>query len=281
MPRNICVANIEKNLSCIKNIILVASGKGGVGKSTTSLNLALSLQVLGKSVGILDADIYGPSQRKMLGIPNELKPEVLENNEIVPIEHHGLKAMSAAFLSDEKAPMVWRGPMAVRALQQMLTLTKWGQLDFLIIDMPPGTGDIHISLAQQFNISAAIVVTTPQIISEIDARKAIEMLIKVKIPIMGIVENMASFTCPHCREESRIFGDGAASRLASDYQIPTLASLPLMQEIQENADNGVPSITQIEGSEASDAYLSLAAKVIARSYNKPDDTSKSVNISIV
>jgi ATP-binding protein involved in chromosome partitioning len=281
MPRNICVANIEKNLSCIKNIILVASGKGGVGKSTTSLNLALSLQVLGKSVGILDADIYGPSQRKMLGIPNELKPEVLENNEIVPIEHHGLKAMSAAFLSDEKAPMVWRGPMAVRALQQMLTLTKWGQLDFLIIDMPPGTGDIHISLAQQFNISAAIVVTTPQTISEIDARKAIEMLIKVKIPIMGIVENMASFTCPHCREESRIFGDGAASRLASDYQIPTLASLPLMQEIQENADNGVPSITQIEGSEASDAYLSLAAKVIARSYNKPDDTSKSVNISIV
>jgi len=275
------VANTEKNLSCIKNIILVASGKGGVGKSTTSLNLALSLQVLGKSVGILDADIYGPSQRKMLGIPNEVKPEVLENNEIVPIEHHGLKAMSAAFLSDEKAPMVWRGPMAVRALQQMLTLTKWGQLDFLIIDMPPGTGDIHISLAQQFNISAAIVVTTPQIISEIDARKAIEMLIKVKIPIMGIVENMASFTCPHCREESRIFGDGAASRLASDYQIPTLASLPLMQEIQENADNGVPSITQIEGSEASDAYLSLAAKVIARSYNKPDDTSKSVNISIV
>lgn len=275
------MANTEKNLSCIKNIILVASGKGGVGKSTTSLNLALSLQVLGKSVGILDADIYGPSQRKMLGIPNEVKPEVLENNEIVPIEHHGLKAMSAAFLSDEKAPMVWRGPMAVRALQQMLTLTKWGQLDFLIIDMPPGTGDIHISLAQQFNISAAIVVTTPQIISEIDARKAIEMLIKVKIPIMGIVENMASFTCPHCRAESRIFGDGAASRLASDYQIPTLASLPLMQEIQENADNGVPLITKNEAGEASDAYLSLAAKVIARSHNKPDDTSKSVNISIV
>lgn len=248
-------------LASVKNIVMVASGKGGVGKSTTAINLALALHAEGAKVGILDADIYGPSMRTMLGISKEIKPNLIDEKLIEPIKKYGLKSMSVAYLSEEKTPMIWRGPMAVRALQQLLEMTLWGELDYLIIDMPPGTGDIHISLAQKVNVSAAVVVTTPQEMALTDARKGVEMFRKVSIPVLGIVENMATHICSHCNHAEAIFGEGGAQQLADEYQISLLGSLPLNKRVREDVDSGKPTVVNEPDSQITRAYLTLANKV--------------------
>ena len=251
----------QGHLGAVKNIVMVASGKGGVGKSTTAINLALALQAEGAKVGILDADIYGPSMRTMLGIAAKSKPTLVDEKTIEPIQKYGLKSMSVAYLSEEKTPMIWRGPMAVRALQQLLEMTRWGELDYLIIDMPPGTGDIHISLAQKVNISAALVVTTPQEMALIDARKGLEMFNKVNIPVLGIVENMATHICSNCGHAESIFGEGGAQQLAEDYQVSLLGSLPLHRNVREHIDAGTPTVIKDPTGSLTAAYLALANKV--------------------
>lgn len=245
-------------LKNVANILMVASGKGGVGKSTTAINLALALQAEGAKVGILDADIYGPSLRTMLGVAKDTKPELVDQKYVKPISKYGLKAMSVAFLSESKTPMIWRGPMAVRALQQLLEYTLWGELDYLIIDMPPGTGDIHISLAQKVSVSAAVVVTTPQEMALVDARKGVEMFNKVGIPVLGIVENMGTHRCSNCGHEEAIFGTGGAETLAEQYEVPLLGSLPLQKQVREQTDAGAPTVISQPNSEAGRAYLELA-----------------------
>ena len=251
----------QGQLAAVKNIVMVASGKGGVGKSTTAVNLALALQAEGAKVGILDADIYGPSMRTMLGIAAESKPTLVDEKTIEPIQKYGLKSMSVAYLSEEKTPMIWRGPMAVRALQQLLEITRWGELDYLIIDMPPGTGDIHISLAQKVNVSAAVVVTTPQEMALIDARKGVEMFNKVNIPVLGIVENMATHICANCGHAESIFGEGGAQQLAKDYQVSLLGSLPLHRKVREDIDAGTPTVIKDPTGSLTKAYLTLANNV--------------------
>lgn len=251
----------QGQLSGVKNIVMVASGKGGVGKSTTSVNLALALRAEGARVGILDADIYGPSLRTMLGIDSEIKPELVDQKYIRPISKYGLKSMSVAFMSEDKTPMIWRGPMAVRALQQLLENTLWGELDYLIVDMPPGTGDIHISLAQKISVSAAIVVTTPQEMALIDARKGLEMFNKVSIPVLGIVENMATHRCSNCGFEEAVFGSGGAQRLADDYHVRLLGTLPLDKRIRADVDAGAPTVIESPGSTLAQSYIALANQV--------------------
>ncbi len=251
----------QGQLKAVKNIIMVASGKGGVGKSTTAINLALALRQEGANVGILDADIYGPSMSTMLGIPPEAKPELVDDKYIQPINKYGLKSMSVAYMSKDKTPMIWRGPMATKALQQLLELTLWGELDYLIIDMPPGTGDIHISLAQKVNVSAAVVVTTPQEMALIDARKGLEMFKKVNIPVLGIVENMSTHTCTNCGFEEHIFGSGGAQQLADEYAVSLLASLPLNAKVREHVDAGEPTVSKDPSSAIGRAYIHLANKV--------------------
>ncbi|MFT5421925.1 MAG: ATP-binding protein involved in chromosome partitioning [Candidatus Endobugula sp.] len=255
--------SLQRNgqLAHVKNIVMVASGKGGVGKSTTAINLALALQAEGANVGILDADIYGPSMRTMLGVAAEIKPELVDNKYAQPIKKFGLKSMSVGYLSEEKTPMIWRGPMAVRALQQLLENTSWGELDYLIIDMPPGTGDIHISLAQKISVSAAVIVTTPQEMALTDARKGIEMFNKVGIPILGIIENMAVHNCSNCGFEEHIFGSGGAENMASDYDLKVLASLPLSKSVREHIDAGAPTVVSEPVSALAAAYLDLANHV--------------------
>ncbi len=251
----------QGHLKGVKNIIMVASGKGGVGKSTTAINLALSLRQEGAKVGILDADIYGPSMSTMLGIPPETKPILVDDKYVEPIKKYGLKSMSVAYMSKEKSPMIWRGPMAVKALQQLLELTLWGELDYLIIDMPPGTGDIHISLAQKINVSAAVVVTTPQEMALVDARKGIEMFNKVNIPVLGIVENMATHVCSNCGFEENIFGLGGAQKLATEQRVSVLGSLPLNSSVREHVDLGEPTVVKDPLSSISRAYIQLANNV--------------------
>src|SRR5512147_1266644 len=224
----------------VKNIIAVASGKGGVGKSTVAANLALALAAEGARVGVLDADIYGPSQPTMLGISG--RPESADGQTIEPMENHGLQMSSIGLMIDADQPMVWRGPMVTQALQQLLGQTNWQEVDYLVVDMPPGTGDIQLTLAQQVPVTGALIVTTPQDIALIDARKGLKMFEKVGIPILGVVENMALHTCPKCGFESHIFGEGGAARMCQDYDVEFLGSLPLDIRIREETDSGNPTV---------------------------------------
>src|SRR5215212_5623260 len=224
----------------VRNIVAVASGKGGVGKSTTAVNLALALAAEGATVGVLDADIYGPSQPMMLGISG--RPESKDGKGLEPMEGHGLQAISIGFLIDSDTPMVWRGPMVTQALEQLLKDTRWRDLDYLIVDLPPGTGDIQLTLAQKVPVTGAVIVTTPQDIALIDARKGLKMFEKVGIPILGIVENMSVHICPSCGHESHIFGSGGAQKMARDYKTELLGQLPLDESIRSQADSGKPTV---------------------------------------
>jgi ATP-binding protein involved in chromosome partitioning len=245
----------------IKHIVAVASGKGGVGKSTTAVNLALALKVLGAKVGLLDADIYGPSQQLMLGIPADQRPEQQGGQYLLPVMAYGLKTMSMGYLVNDRTPMVWRGPMAGGALAQMLEQTLWGELDFLIIDMPPGTGDIQLTLTQKARVSGAVIVTTPQDIALLDARKGIEMFNKVNVPVLGIIENMAVHVCSECGHREHIFGEHGGDRIANDYGVPLLASLPLTLAIREQTDAGRPTVISDPQSAATGLYIQAAAAV--------------------
>ena len=227
-------------LAQVKQIIAVASGKGGVGKSTTAVNLALALQAEGKKVGLLDADIYGPSVAMMLGVPESRRPDSPGGRSFIPVPAHGLETMSMAYLVSDKTPMAWRGPMAGGALQQLLEQTHWGELDILVVDMPPGTGDIQLTLAQKAAVAGAVIVTTPQDIALLDARKGIEMFAKVKIPVLGIVENMAVHICSNCGHEDAIFGAGGGDSVAAEYHTQLLGSMPLDRTIRERGDSGTP-----------------------------------------
>jgi ATP-binding protein involved in chromosome partitioning len=230
-----------KPLAGVRNIVAVASGKGGVGKSTVAVNLALALAQEGARVGLLDADIYGPSQPRMLGLLGA-RPETRDGKLLEPLRAHGIEAMSIGFLVDDQQPMAWRGPMVTSALNQLLTQTRWGDLDYLIVDMPPGTGDIQLTLAQRVPVSGAVIVTTPQDIALADARKGLEMFQKVHVPVLGIVENMSIHICENCGHEERIFGAHGGRDLASEYGVPLLGSLPLDKRIREETDEGRPTV---------------------------------------
>jgi len=246
----------------VRNVIAVASGKGGVGKSTTAVNLALALQAEGARVGVLDADIYGPSIPKMLGL--EGRPDSPDGKTIEPKRGHGLQAMSIGLLVGEDTPMIWRGPMATQALQQLLGDTRWDGLDYLVIDLPPGTGDIQLTLSQRIPVSGAVVVTTPQDIATLDARKALQMFNKVEVPVLGIVENMAVHTCTNCGHVEHVFGAGGGERMAAQYGVPLLGSLPLDIRIREQADAGTPTVAADPGSALSQAYREIARRTAAR-----------------
>ena len=252
----------EPGLQEVKYIIAVASGKGGVGKSTTAVNLALALAGEGKRVGLLDADIYGPSQTKMLGLPEDTRPEIVNNQFMKPVEAHGIASMSMGYLATDKTPMVWRGPMAGGALVQMMEQTQWGELDVLVVDMPPGTGDIQLTLAQKASVSGAVIVTTPQDIALLDARKGIEMFRKVEIPVLGIVENMAVHICSQCGHAEHIFGEGGGERVAQEYDTTLLGSLPLDRRIREETDSGLPIVTREPDGEIADSYKQIARKIL-------------------
>ena len=232
----------SRGFAQVKHVIAVASGKGGVGKSTTAVNLALALDREGARVGLLDADIYGPSQGMMLGVAAGRRPEIKDEKLFVPIKAHGLKTMSMSFLVEQNTPMVWRGPMATGALQQLLMQSDWETLDYLIVDMPPGTGDIQLTLSQKVPVSGAVIVTTPQDIALLDARKGIEMFRKVDIPVLGVVENMSLYECPKCGELSHLFGAGGGERVAAEFGVPLLGELPLAPAIREQADGGNPTV---------------------------------------
>lgn len=248
-------------LENVKNIIAVASGKGGVGKSTTSVNLALALAAEGATVGILDADIYGPSQPRMLGTTQ--RPESADGKSIEPVESYGLQSMSIGFLIDEEEPMIWRGPMVTQALQQMLGDTNWKSLDYLVIDLPPGTGDIQLTLSQKVPVSGAVIVTTPQDISLLDARKALKMFEKVKVPVLGVIENMSTHICSQCGHEEHIFGAGGGERMAADYGVNMLGSLPLDIRIREDADSGQPTVVTDPEGDIALAYRTIARRIAA------------------
>ena len=268
-----------KPIPGIRNIIAIASGKGGVGKSTTAVNLALALAAEGARVGILDADIYGPSQPQMLGLKGQ--PETKDGKSFEPMEAHGLQAMSIGFLIDQETPMVWRGPMVTQALLQMLRDTRWRDLDYLIVDMPPGTGDIQLTLAQQVPVTGAVIVTTPQDIALLDARKGYKMFEKVGIPIFGVIENMSLHVCSKCGHEEHIFGTGGAERMATDYGVSVLGSLPLDIQIREQADGGAPTVVAAPDSRSAEIYRSIARKVaIAIADKAKDMTGKFPNIVV-
>ena len=254
----------EEALTKVRNLIAVVSGKGGVGKSVTAVNLALALSLEGASVGLLDADIYGPSQRQMLGLPDNLKMAVEDGRWFEPVQVQGLKAMSMSFLVNPKTALVWRGPMASGALQQMLHQTLWGALDYLIVDMPPGTGDIQLSLAQKANVAGALVVTTPQDMALLDVRRAMAMLIKVKIPLLGVVENMSVFVCSGCGAETPLFGTGGGAKIAAEFSVELLEQLPLDPTLGSRTDSGCsPVIAEPDGQLAM-IYRRLARKVGAQ-----------------
>lgn len=242
----------------IRHIVAVASGKGGVGKSTVSVNLALALSARGARVGLLDADIYGPSQQVMLGIAPETRPDQKDGKWLLPVMAHGLATMSMGYLANERTPMVWRGPMAGGALAQLLEQTLWGELDYLVIDMPPGTGDIQLTLSQKAKVSGAVIVTTPQDIALLDAQKGIEMFRKVDVPVLGIIENMAVHVCSACGHREHIFGAEGGERIARDYEVPLLASLPLSLSIREQTDAGRPTLVAAPESEAAALFLEAA-----------------------
>lgn len=266
-------------LEGIKNVIAVASGKGGVGKSTTAVNLALALQMEGAKVGILDADIYGPSIPRMLGI--EGKPDSADGKSLEPMGGHGVQAMSIGFMIDEETPMIWRGPMVTQALEQLLRDTRWKNLDYLIIDLPPGTGDVQLTLAQKVPVSGAIIVTTPQDIALLDARKGLKMFEKVEVPVLGIVENMSIHICSECGHAEHIFGQGGGNRMSEDYDVDFLGALPLDIDIRVNADGGHPSVAQDGESKASLIYREIARRTAAKlSLRAKDFSAKFPNIVI-
>lgn len=247
----------------IKNIIAVASGKGGVGKSTVAANLALALRLEGARVGLLDADIYGPSQPRMLGVEGE-RPTSPDGRRMHPIEALGLQVMSIGFLIDDDQPMIWRGPMATQALNQLIGETAWQGLDYLIIDLPPGTGDIQLTLSQKIPLSGAVIVTTPQDIALLDARKGLQMFRKVEVPVLGIVENMAIYCCPNCGHSEPIFGAGGGEKLARDYDTELLGALPLSAKIRAQADGGRPTVIAEPDSAEAQSYRAIARTAAAR-----------------
>ena len=246
----------------VKNILAVASGKGGVGKSTTAVNLALALAAEGANVGMLDADIYGPSQPTMLGIHG--RPESPDGQNLEPMIGHGLQAMSIGFLIDVETPMVWRGPMVTQALEQLLNQTKWKDLDYLVVDLPPGTGDIQLTLAQRVPVTGAVIVTTPQDIALIDARKGLKMFEKVGVPILGVVENMSLHICSNCGHEERIFGEGGGERMCKDYGTEFLGGLPLDIRIREETDTGKPTVVAEPESRIAEIYRAIARRVAVK-----------------
>jgi ATP-binding protein involved in chromosome partitioning len=255
----------------VKNIVAIASGKGGVGKSTTAANLALALAAEGARVGVLDADIYGPSQPMMLGLAG--RPESKDGKTLEPLEAYGVQAMSIGFLIDMDTPMVWRGPMVTQALEQLLKDTNWRDIDYLIVDMPPGTGDIQLTLAQKVPVTGAVIVTTPQDIALLDARKGLKMFEKVGVPIVGIVENMSIHVCSNCGHAEHIFGEGGAERMCRDYKVPFLGSLPLDIHIREQADSGRPSVVSDPDGAVANAYKAIARKVAVFVAQKAEDFS--------
>lgn len=252
-----------KVLPQVKNIIAVASGKGGVGKSTVAVNLALALQAEGAEVGLLDADIYGPSQPVMLGATS--RPEIGEDDLLLPVVCHGIQSMSIGYLVEEDdTPMVWRGPMVTRALQQLLLETAWQALDYLIIDLPPGTGDIQLTLAQKIPVSGAVIVTTPQDIALLDAGKALQMFNKVHVPVLGIVENMSHYQCSQCGQQEAIFGEGGGLVMSQQYGVPVLGQLPLARKIREQADAGIPLVKAEPEGEIARQYYEIARSMAAK-----------------
>ena len=263
----------------VKNIIAVASGKGGVGKSTTAANLALALASEGASVGMLDADIYGPSQPMMLGIAG--RPESRDGKTLEPMEGHGIQASSIGFMIDMDTPMVWRGPMVTQALEQLLRETNWRDLDYLIVDMPPGTGDIHLTLSQKIPVTGVVIVTTPQDIALLDARKGLKMFEKVGVPILGIVENMAIHVCSNCGHAEHIFGQGGGERMAREYDVDYLGGLPLDIKIREQADSGRPTVVSDPDGPIAEIYRSIARKVAVKIADQTRDmTSKFPSIVV-
>jgi ATP-binding protein involved in chromosome partitioning len=251
-------------LSNVKNVIAVASGKGGVGKSTTAANLALALAREGAKVGILDADIYGPSQGIMFGIAEGTRPQVKDQKWFVPLKAHGVEVMSMAFLTDENTPVVWRGPMVSGALLQLITQTAWDDLDYLVVDMPPGTGDIQLTLAQKVPVAGAVIVTTPQDLALLDAKKGVEMFRKVNIPVLGVVENMAVHICSNCGHAEHLFGEGGGEKLALQFGVDLLASLPLSMAIRMQSDGGKPTAIADPESQIAMIYQEIARGVGAR-----------------
>ncbi|MEZ0246190.1 MAG: iron-sulfur cluster carrier protein ApbC [Methylophilaceae bacterium] len=263
----------------VKNIIAVASGKGGVGKSTTAVNLALALAAEGAQVGILDADIYGPSQPQMLGIT--ARPESADGKSMEPLERYGIQAMSIGFLIDMDTPMVWRGPMVTGALEQLLRETNWRELDYLVIDLPPGTGDIQLTLSQKVPVTGAVIVTTPQDIALLDARKGLKMFEKVGVPIVGIVENMSTHICSKCGHEEHIFGAGGGEQMCRDYNVELLGSLPLDIKIREQTDGGMPTVVAEPDSKIAGVYRQIARRTAVKlSEFGLDHSSKFPNIVI-
>jgi ATP-binding protein involved in chromosome partitioning len=256
----------------VKNVVLVSSGKGGVGKSTTAVNLALALDAEGAKVGLLDADIYGPSQGMMLGVAEGRRPDIKDGKFFDPIRAHGIKAMSMSFMITDKTPMVWRGPMASGALQQILGQTLWGDLDYLIVDMPPGTGDIQLTLSQKAPVAGAVIVTTPQDMALLDALKGIEMFAKVDIPVLGILENMSVHQCDNCGHISHLFGEDGGKRVAEDLGVPLLGQLPLAMSIRQQADGGNPTVKAEPESAISELYRDAARNMAARLWGKQSAT---------
>ena len=256
-----------KPLANVRNIVAVGSGKGGVGKSTTAVNLALALAAEGLAVGVLDADVYGPSVPMMLGLSG--KPDSPDGKPIEPMRAHGIEAMSIGLLVDQDTPMIWRGPMATSALTQLLTETRWGDLDVLVVDLPPGTGDIQLTMAQKIPVAGAVVVTTPQDIATLDARKALKMFEKLGIAVLGLVENMAVHVCTHCGHAEHIFGQGGALRMSEQYGVPVLGSLPLQVSIREQGDAGTPIVAAQPDSAAAQAYREVARAMLGRLEQRP------------
>jgi ATP-binding protein involved in chromosome partitioning len=255
----------------VKNIVAVASGKGGVGKSTTAVNLALALAAEGASVGILDADIYGPSQPMMMGISG--RPESADGKTMEPMENYGVQVMSVGFMVEPDNPMIWRGPMATQALDQLLRQTNWRELDYLIVDMPPGTGDIQLSLSQRVPLTGAVIVTTPQDIALLDARKGLKMFEKVNVPILGVVENMAVYCCPNCGHTEHIFGADGGKHMATEYNVDYLGALPLNMSIRVQADSGRPTLVSEPDGEIANLYKAMARQVALKIAAKAKDFS--------
>ena len=261
-----------KHIKGVKNIIAVASGKGGVGKSTTSINLALALAAEGATVGVLDADIYGPSQPRMLGVPDS-KPDSPDGQQIDPVVNYDIQSMSIGYLIDEETPMIWRGPMVTQALEQLLNDTQWREVDYLVIDLPPGTGDIQLTLAQKVPVSGSVIVTTPQDIALLDARKAYKMFEKVEVPVLGVIENMSTHICSKCGHEENIFGEGGGQSMADQYGINLLGELPLDIRIREETDGGKPTVVAEPDSKISLIYRDIARKIAAKLSERSKDYS--------